>query len=212
MRKKFLLSTALVVVAAAAGAGIVFAAGAVSDRGGPSAKAVGGGTGGGCGTAFVTETSQFEPDSLAEVGGDNDDLTPAASVTGVKQCASAVIATFSSETWAEEAVPEGGPSVQDDPSNDDIQIMVRATCTQHLFGKPSSCHVGQTAWAEPGGEDDPIFWDLAPGGGDAYEVHSFQWAFPHLAAGGWRFDVLPRSNADDSNARLEYRTLFVETL
>jgi hypothetical protein len=213
MRRKLFLATALVAVAATAGAGIVFAAGAAwpgGGRGGPSVKAVGGGSGSGCGTAFETREDPFLPDSFSEAP-TPDDLTPASSVSMLKKCAGGAVATFSSETVAEQPEPPSlpaGPGTQD-VDNDDIQVMVRATCTHHIVNMPSSCHVGQTVWAAPGGFGDPVYFDLAP---DIYETQSMQWAFSHLAAGGWRFDVLPVTNADDPNSALEFRTLFVETL
>jgi hypothetical protein len=211
MKRKLFLATALIAVAATAGAGIVFAAGAAwpgGGRGGATAKAVGGGTGSGCGTAFETREDPFYADSFAETPGGPDDLTPASSVSMLKRCAGGAIATFSSETAAEQIIIESQPGTQD-IDNNDIQVMVRATCTHHFANNPHSCTVGQTVWAAPGGFGGPVYFDLAP---DIYEVHSMQWAFTHLAQGGWRFDVLPVTEADDPNSWLEFRTLLVETL
>jgi hypothetical protein len=210
MRRKLFLVTAFAAVALTAGAGIVFAAGAVSlyDRGGPSVKAVGGGTGSGCGTAFETREDPFFPGDITATGGDFDALTPASSVTGLKRCGGAAIATFSSETVADIVVPEGGPGTQD-VDNDDIAIVVRATCLHPLGGNPNPCHAGDLVYGAPGAEDDPVLFDLAP---DIYEVHSMQWAFSNLKPGTWRIDVLAGGVSAAPNVHLEWRTLFFETL
>jgi hypothetical protein len=212
MRKKFLFATALVAVAATAGAGIVFAAGsafsAFSDRGGPTIKATGGGTGAGCGTAFQTNNNLFTPDGILEAGADTDNLTPAASVTFVKRCHGGAMATFSSETAGFAEEPAGGPGAQD-ADNDDISIAVRALCIHELFGVPTTCHTGEIFYATPGGHNDAVFFDWTP---DIVEVHSMQWAWTSLAPGMWRIDVLPYSNSDDANSFLFYRTLLFETL
>jgi hypothetical protein len=209
MRKKLFLATAAVAVAATAGAGIVFAAGAVGSRGGPSVTAVGGGTGSGCGTIFQTRTDKFAPTFYQE---DEADQEPASSLSFVKKCNGGLMATFSSEVAADFEEPTGGPSTED-VNNDDIWLYVRATCVGGLPGVVGHCATGSVQYANPGGSptfpSGTVFFDDAP---DIYETHSMQFAFNNLGAGHWRVDVVPIGPAIDSNSFLEYRTLFLETL
>jgi hypothetical protein len=212
LKRRLLIVAALVTAGIAVTAGIVFAAGggAWPTRGGPSVKSTTTGTGGaGCGKAYQTvEGEPFYPDNIVDLNGDWDALTPAASVTLVKKCHGNAILTFSSETAADQPEPPGGPTPQD-VDNTDVVIIVRATCTHSLAGIPNPCHVGDRVYGSPGGNGDPVLFDLAP---DLYEVHSMQWAFSALKPGTWTFDVLPANNTDTPNGYLDYRTLFVETL
>jgi hypothetical protein len=210
MKRKLFLATAFAAVAATAGAGIVFAAGAAdwpSSRGGATAKAIGGGTGSGCGRIWETREDPFPPNFI---GDPEVNQTPASSVTFVKKCNGSTMVTFSSETAAPQIIIESQPGTQD-VDNDDIAIYVRATCVAGLPHVPGHCTTGEVQYALPGGggPGDVTFFDLAP---DIHEVHSMQWAFGNLGAGHWRIDVVPVGLVDDPNSWLEFRTLFVESL
>lgn len=207
MRKKLFLSTVLVALGATAAAGIVFAGSTASWPGrGASAQdaTTGGGSGTGCGTAYQTEDDRFFADTFA---GDSDVLTAASSVTFAKKCQGGAIATFSSETAAAEEVP-AGPVAQDFPA-DDIVMFMRATCTHPYPGVANPCHTGDVVYAAPGGYNDPVYFDLAPG---IAEVQSMQFAFQSLKPGYWRIDAVPATLSADPSSWLEYRTLYFETL
>ena len=213
MRRKLFFATAFIAVATIAGAGIVFAAGAASwpTRGGAGGASVqsGGGSGSGCGTAWQTidfPDAVFFPDTVPQ-DFDFDELTPASSVTFVKTCQGGAVATFSSETAAEQPAPPSPPGAQD-IDNSDIAVVVRATCLQPFPGA-GPCQTGDVVYGSPGGEDDPVFFDLAP---DIHEAHSMQWALSSLKPGTWRVEVIPGTLDAEPNSWLEFRTLFVETL
>lgn len=204
MTKKLFAVTAVVAAAAIAGAGVVFAAGAVTGRGGPEAQdhASGGGSGKGCGTAWATRTN--ETDLPTAPSGDYDAVTPQVAAEFVKKCHGGAVATFSTEINVEE---EQEVSAQ---SHNDAFVTIRARCTHPYPGASTPCHVGDLVYPEPNtsGDDDPVFYDL-----DVDEdpsVRSFQWAWSDLKPGTWVVEVQAADQGGD--VEFEYRTLFVQTL
>lgn len=191
--RKLLAVTGLIAFGAAVSTGVVFGAGAVL----LGHQWWGGGSGSGCGTAFHTTQTDFDVDD----DGDFDSLTPASYVDFTKKCHGAAVATWSSE------VVQGISEDIAAQSHDDLEVVLRATCTHPLPLIPSSCQFGEVAYGEPGGEDDPVQLDEDI---DSDKVAvSFQWVFPSLKPGSWRIDVLAGEGED---LVLGYRTLFVETL
>jgi hypothetical protein len=220
MRKKFFLATALVAVAATAGAGIVFAAGAVSTHeGGPEAASQSGSSGGaGCGSAWQTRTGQFNVYATATDPDDWEDDADTASEIGqfAKKCHGGAIVTFSTETAQEDLANEVGAL----DHWDDINVAVRAYCNHPGFST-TPCHEGDIIWALPGGAgtvggglSEGVFFDHDPQPVGDMGVRSFQWVFPNLRPGYWNIQVRVASedNDPDGKSHLGWRTLFFETL
>ncbi|HEU0305252.1 MAG TPA: hypothetical protein VFR32_11800 [Gaiellaceae bacterium] len=193
--RRFLLATGLIALGAVVSTSIVFAAGAVVPFG---HQWFGGGSGSGCGTAFHTMQSDFD---VQEENGDFDTLTPASYVDFTKKCHGAAVATWSSEVWQEFTEVTTA-------SHDDLEVVLRATCTHPLPFVSNPCHTGDRVYGEPGAEDDPVVIRESVDSGNA-QVYSMQWAFIDLKPGSWRIEVLAGEGED---LVLGYRTLHFETL
>ena len=183
--RKTLYALAAVIAILFGGGAVAGAVGSTAAQsrpsGGTSTKVVGSTAGSVCGMAYDTETGTLTPADDSP-----QDNAAAGSVSLVKKCRGAVIATFTGEI----NTPNTGSFLHMD---------ARATCTG-TGGFDNPCTVGQVVQGDPG-------HTFLVNGQDVQQTHSMRWIFTSLKKGNWTFEALP---GGDGTGFVEFRTFTAE--